>query len=105
VITYIQSEIEEGEEKPFLIIAPASLTYNWHHELKKFAPNIRATVVSGSSEEREAQINDVVNNNVLITSYQSFRQDVDLYKQQAFSTLVLDESQMVKITTQKRLKL
>lgn len=96
VITYIQSEIEEGEEKPFLIIAPASLTYNWHHELKKFAPNIRATVVSGSSEEREGQINDVVNNNVLITSYQSFRQDVDFYKQQNFSTLVLDESQMVK---------
>lgn len=96
VITYIQSEIEQGEKNPFLIIAPASLTYNWFHELKKFAPSIRAAVVTGSIEEREHQIQDVENNDVLITSYQSFRQDVELYKKRSFSTLVMDESQMVK---------
>lgn len=96
VITYIQSEIEQGEKNPYLIIAPASLTYNWFHELKKFAPSIRGAVVTGSIEEREEQIQDVQNYDVLITSYQSFRQDVELYKQQSFSTLVMDESQMVK---------
>lgn len=34
VITYILSEIQEKKENsPFLIVAPASLIYNWNHEL------------------------------------------------------------------------
>lgn len=95
-ITFIQSEIEDGEQNPFLIVAPASLTYNWFHELEKFAPTLNVMVVSGGSEEREQQIKENKEMNVFITSYQSLRQDVEHYKKQTFSTLVLDESQMVK---------
>lgn len=96
MITFIQSEIEEGEKRPFLIVTPASLTYNWFHEFEKFTPSIKAIVVSGSSEEREQQILQNEETDVFITSYQSLRQDVELYKQQDYSTLILDESQMVK---------
>ncbi|SFH67384.1 DEAD/DEAH box helicase [Pisciglobus halotolerans] len=96
MITYILSEVEKNEKAPFLIIAPASLTYNWFHEMKKFAPSIECQVVSGSIEERKTKIQEVKPNTVLITSYQSFRQDAEVYKTQQFSTLILDESQMVK---------
>ncbi|ALV21143.1 MULTISPECIES: DEAD/DEAH box helicase [Carnobacterium] len=97
VITYILSEIEEkGKNDPFLIVAPASLTYNWNHEFKKFAPSIENFVVAGTAEERMAIIDSVQPNQVLITSYPSFRQDADLYKKKTFSLLALDESQMVK---------
>ncbi len=97
VITYILSEIEEKKENhPFLIVAPASLIYNWNHELIKFAPSVENFVVAGTAEERMAMIQSVKSNQVLITSYPSFRQDADVYKKQEFSLLVLDESQMVK---------
>lgn len=43
-----------------------------------------------------AIIQSAKSNQVLITSYPSFRQDADVYKKQEFSLLVLDESQMVK---------
>lgn len=97
VITYILSEVEEkGTNAPFLIVSPASLTYNWHHEIKKFAPELESFVIAGTAEERKAMIEQVKENQILITSYPSFRQDVESYKEQRFSTLVLDESQMVK---------
>lgn len=97
VITFILSEIEDyGKNEPFLIVSPASLTYNWHHEIKKFAPSLESFVVSGTAEERQKRIEEVGPNQILITSYPSFRQDVEFYKKKKFSTLVLDESQMVK---------
>ncbi|WP_373471119.1 SNF2 helicase associated domain-containing protein [Carnobacterium alterfunditum] len=97
VITYMLSEIEEkGQNDPFLIVAPASLIYNWHYEIEKFAPSIESIVISGTAEERMQLIENVKPNQVLITSYPSFRQDVIHYKRFAFSTLILDESQMVK---------
>lgn len=97
VIAFILSEIEEKKSNsPFLIIAPASLIYNWKHEFEKFAPSVESIVVSGMAEERMEQIEQVRTNQVLITSYPSFRQDADLYKNQDFSLLTLDESQMVK---------
>ncbi|MGX7417720.1 SNF2 helicase associated domain-containing protein [Carnobacterium gallinarum] len=97
VITFILSEVEEnGTNAPFLIVSPASLTYNWHHEIKKFAPQLESFVITGSAEERQKMIEEAGSNQILITSYPSFRQDVESYKKQKFSTLVLDESQMVK---------
>ncbi|MDN6626734.1 MAG: DEAD/DEAH box helicase, partial [Pisciglobus halotolerans] len=96
MITFILSEVEKKENAPFLIVAPASLTYNWLHELRKFGPSVVSQVVSGTIEEREEIINRVKQNEVLITSYQSFRQDAALYKKTSLSTLILDESQMVK---------
>ncbi len=53
-------------------------------------------MVSGTAEERMQLVGNVKPNQVLITSYPSFRQDVEYYKQASFSTLILDESQMVK---------
>lgn len=72
------------------------MIYNWHYEIEKFAPSIESIVISGTAEERMQLIENVKPNQVLITSYPSFRQDVIHYKRFAFSTLILDESQMVK---------
>lgn len=96
-ITYLLSEKEEGRlEQPALIIAPASLTYNWQSEIKKFAPTLSSLVVSGLKEEREKMIRSSASHDVLMTSYSSFRQDVSLYQEQSFAILILDEAQMVK---------
>lgn len=83
MITFILSEIEDyGKNEPFLIVSPASLTYNWHHEIKKFAPSLESFVVSGTAEERQKRIEEVGPNQILITSYPSFRQDVEFYKKE-----------------------
>ncbi|HRF51850.1 MAG TPA: SNF2 helicase associated domain-containing protein, partial [Trichococcus flocculiformis] len=49
LITFLLSEVEEGknENKPALVIAPASLIYNWKYEFQKFAPLLQIIVISG----------------------------------------------------------
>lgn len=95
-ITYLLSEKEENHQKgSALIVAPASLIYNWAAEIKKFAPSLRCEVVAGSKAERENLANQA-DLDVLITSYASLRQDIDLYQALNLGYLILDEAQMVK---------
>ncbi|WP_159723725.1 DEAD/DEAH box helicase [Enterococcus sp. CSURQ0835] len=93
VITFLLAEKEKQPIKA-LIVAPASLIYNWQAEVKKFAPDLTAIVVSGNRNEREEQLKQPYD--ILITSYASLRQDIDLHEKEGYQYMVLDEAQMVK---------
>lgn len=94
MITYLLSEKAHKKALRALVVTPASLTYNWQQEIKRFAPDLSVRVIHGDKEEREALLAEEVD--VFITSYTSFRQDVDRYQALSFGYLVLDEAQMVK---------
>ncbi|VEF46354.1 SNF2 helicase associated domain-containing protein [Bacillus freudenreichii] len=96
-IAYLLSE--KGENR-HLIVAPASLIYNWQSEWNKFAPGVKTAVVSGAREEREKVLAEG-EADVYITSYSTLRQDIDLYKNEQFHTLILDEAQFIKNHTTK----
>ncbi len=51
-ISYLLSEKQEHQKLNALIVAPASLTFNWQQEIKRFAPSISATVISGTKSEK-----------------------------------------------------
>lgn len=87
-------------ERVNLIVAPASLTYNWQAEFEKFAPSMSVRVVDGSKLERRKIINES-NSEVLITSYNSARADIAEYQQLNLEYLVLDEAQFIKNSTSK----
>lgn len=96
-ITYLLSEKEEGKlTSPALIVAPASLIYNWQIEIEKFAPNLKVAVVIGSKLEREEIVETHKDVDVLVTSYATLRQDFDIYSERTFHSLILDEAQMIK---------
>lgn len=82
-----------------LVVAPASLIYNWKAEFEKFAPNLHVVVVDGAKTERKAAIAETVD--VWITSYNSARNDIAQYLQAPLGYLVLDEAQFVKNGTSK----
>lgn len=77
-----------------LILAPSSLIYNWRDECRKFAPQLDVAVVHGSKVQREEII--ASSHQIMVTSYPSFRQDVDLYRNERFDYLILDEAQVMK---------
>ena len=52
-ITYLLSEKEERLKGTALIVAPASLTYNWLAEVKRFAPTLNVQVVSGNRQNEQ----------------------------------------------------
>ncbi|GIN22477.1 DEAD/DEAH box helicase [Siminovitchia fordii] len=96
-IAYLLSE-QEGNRH--LIVAPASLIYNWQSEWNKFAPSVSTVVVAGTREERE-KVLEAAKADVYITSYSTLRQDIDLYIKEQFHTLILDEAQFIKNYTTK----
>lgn len=84
---------------PILIVTPASLTYNWENEFKRFAPHVRVEVVAGQKGERSGLLATVEGDQgpeVIITSYPLLRRDFEWYEDKTFSTLILDEAQAIK---------
>lgn len=92
-IAYIASE---PSTQPHLIIAPSSVVYNWKNEFAKFAPDLQVAILTGTPQERKQKFADSKQMNVWITSYATARQDVELYKEIRFQTLILDEAQYIK---------
>ena len=92
-IAFLSSRLTK--ESRILILAPASLIYNWQEEFHRFAPEIDVAVVYGQRAEREVLLEQ--QHQVLVTSYASFRQDIELYrKTKQYDYLILDEAQVMK---------
>lgn len=80
---------------PSLIVVPASVVYNWEAEIKKFAPELKTIVLGGTKKERREQLAHV-SDQVLITSYDSLKRDLELYEKLTFDLEVIDEAQNIK---------
>lgn len=104
-IAFLLSEKNDNDQiEPALIVAPASLVYNWKIEFEKFAPNLTVEVVVGSPSERAMLLENKAIPDVYITSYPMLRQDIDWYKEQRFSSFFLDEAQAIKNAVTKTAK-
>ncbi len=96
IIAYLLSRHEAGERLPSLVVCPASLVYNWTSELARFAPALSAVAVAGTREERRRTVREAGSHDVLVTSYDLLKRDIDLYERQRFHCQVLDEAQYIK---------
>jgi SNF2 family DNA or RNA helicase len=96
-IAFILSEKKEMKSnKPFLVVSPASLVYNWKNECSKFAPELQVEIAVGTVQERKAILESGQMPDVFLTSYQTLRQDIEWYDKQEFHALFLDEAQAIK---------
>ncbi len=95
-ISVLLAEKEQGELGTALIICPASLVFNWQMEFDKWAPSIKTVCVVGTPDEREMIVNSYRKYDVLITSYDLLRRDIDNYEEKEFSYQIVDEAQYIK---------
>ncbi|GLX66453.1 DEAD/DEAH box helicase [Paenibacillus glycanilyticus] len=97
-IAFLLSVLPEIRQlkQPAIIVAPASLMYNWLSELKRFAPEIEVIVADGSRPERAAKLRALTGVDVIVTSYPLLRRDIDLYVHHYYHTVILDEAQAFK---------
>ena len=103
ILAFLLSEKEQGkvgDELRTLIVAPASLVYNWKKEVERFTPQLSVCVMAGTAHERKELIkNQTSNVDVWITSYDLLKRDIELYQDIVFANEIIDEAQYCLLYT------
>lgn len=97
IMSYVEKTPKE-ELKPILVVCPSSLSLNWKEEAKKFTPSLKTLVISGDSKIREEMISNILKYNIIITSYDLLKRDIEIYKKHnyEFRYIIADEAQYIK---------
>lgn len=96
VISLLLSEKEEKGSLSALVICPSSLVLNWDNEVKKFAPELSTVAIIGSAEERAQMLEHINDYDIVITSYELLKRDLESYKKHIFDFEIIDEAQYIK---------
>ena len=94
LVNALRSSAGTGERRPWLIVCPTSLVWNWAAEAAKFTPELRVLALHGP--RRQEQFAAVPSHDLVITSYSLLRRDAEAYRAWDFDTVVLDEAQHIK---------
>ncbi|MDR1584118.1 MAG: DEAD/DEAH box helicase [Prevotellaceae bacterium] len=80
-----------------LVVVPTSLLFNWQNELKRFAPSLRVYPYARKNRlKNKTAVSEFSRYDVIITTYVTLRNDIDIFASFTFHHLILDESQYVK---------
>lgn len=102
IIAFILLQNKKVSRNTNLLVLPTSLIFNWLAEFKKFAPSLKVLCVYGN--QREKEIHDFDNYQVIITSYGTLLSDINYIKKYEFNYVFLDESQAIKNPESQRYK-
>lgn len=81
---------------PSLVVCPSSLIYNWEDEVHKFTQNLKVICVTGNQNVRKEIIENYREHQLLVTSYDYMKRDIELYEKIMFEYIILDEAQYIK---------
>ncbi|MCF0125643.1 MAG: SNF2 helicase associated domain-containing protein [Clostridia bacterium] len=89
---------QEEKHKASLVVSPSSLCLNWQNEATKFTHELKTLVIRGSLAERKSRIEEMDNYDLVITSYDLLKRDIELYKEKDynFRYIIADEAQYLK---------
>ncbi|MCM8529110.1 MAG: SNF2 family helicase [Lentisphaeraceae bacterium] len=93
-LALLSSDKKQASGRPSLVICPKSLIDNWFNECSKFTPELSAKVISGTG--RTLDEDEILNTDLVITSYALIRRDVEFYAKIDFENVILDEAQNIK---------
>ncbi len=73
-----------------LVVSPTSVVWNWADEVRRFRPDLRASVYHGAKRALDEKAD------IVLTSYPLLRNDIDVLSAVEWDAVYLDESQMIK---------
>ncbi|ODQ82572.1 hypothetical protein BABINDRAFT_164345 [Babjeviella inositovora NRRL Y-12698] len=93
---YAKTLSVEFRKVPSLVICPPSLTGHWEQELNQYAPFLQVLVYAGGPSIRSSLRDAVTSADVVVTSYDVARNDIEFIKKHDFNYCVLDEGHIIK---------
>ena len=106
MLSVIVDYAKNKDRKPSLVVSPSSLTLNWQNEVKKFTNKLKTIVIRGTLQERKYLIENIKDYDLVITSYDLLKRDIDIYKEKdyRFKYVIADEAQYLKNSNTKNAK-
>ncbi len=83
-----------GELKTSLLVAPVVTLANWESEMAKFTPGLKSCRHAGT--ERLSDASGFDEYDLIIVSYHTLRNDVDIFLDFDFDYIILDEAHYIK---------
>lgn len=98
-VIYGQEQLDGSNNKrASLVVSPSSLSLNWQNEAEKFAKELKTLVIRGTLAERKRYISQIDKYDLVITSYDLLKRDIELYEEKnyQFRYIIADEAQYLK---------
>lgn len=93
-LAFLQKLREENRLNTALIVVPVTTISNWEIEIKKFTPNLKYLLYYG--QDRRKDLEHLKKYDLIVLSYHTLRNDIELFTQNTYSYIILDESQNIK---------
>ena len=96
IIALLQSETKSKKQTTSIVVCPSTLVLNWKLEVEKWSNSIKVLIIQGTSKERREKINQYEKYDLIITSYDLLKRDIDNYNEKIFKYIIADEAQYIK---------
>lgn len=126
-IAFLRTLVSKGLRGPFLVIAPLSCLPHWQREFEGWTDDMTTVRYSDTEYSRDMakdyelqwsramgcatadekakcklrEMKDTIRPNVIITSYDTFRQDIEFFRRIHWQVLVADEAHIVRNSASK----
>ncbi len=96
VIALLESNSHSINKKPSIVVCPSSLVLNWKNEVSKWCNRLKVLIVSGDAITRKNLIKTCDDYDLVITSYDLLKRDIEEYEDKHFKYIIADEAQYIK---------
>lgn len=95
-VEYAKTKAAEVRNLPSLIVCPPTLSGHWQQEISTYAPFLTSLAYVGGPAERARVRAAIGTTDIVITSYDICRNDIDVISQFDWNYCVLDEGHIIK---------
>lgn len=88
----VLTRLHQVKGRKSLVVMPKSLIYNWDGEIKRFSPKLKVGIYYGNFRNRDI----IKKNSIILTTYGTIRNDIEIIRDYDFDAVILDESQNIK---------
>ena len=93
---YAKTKSADFRRLPSLIVCPPTLSGHWQQEIQQFAPFMSCLAYVGPASERARLRDQLGTTDVVITSYDICRNDIEVFSPLIWNYCVLDEGHLIK---------
>ena len=93
---YAKTNASEVRRLPSLIVCPPTLSGHWQQEIQQFAPFLSCLAYVGPTADRATLRDQLGKTDIVITSYDICRNDIDFIMPINWNYCVLDEGHLIK---------